>query len=165
MAKRLTTDALLLTAALIIFIVEAQIPPVVPVPGVKLGLANIITVYAIWRVGPKDAFLILIARIILGSVFAGQMISFLYSLGGGLLCFAAMLLVRKILKEDQLWVASVIGAIFHNVGQTLVAIAVFETVNVAFYFPVLLLSGIVTGVFTGVAAQALVRRMNGKIKP
>jgi heptaprenyl diphosphate synthase len=165
MAKRLTTDALLLTAALIIFIVEAQIPPVVPVPGVKLGLANIITVYAIRRVGPKDAFLILIARIILGSVFAGQMVSFLYSLGGGLLCFAAMLLVRRILKEDQLWVASVIGAIFHNVGQTIVAIAVFGTVNVAFYFPVLLLSGIVTGVFTGVAAQALVRRMNGKIKP
>ena len=165
MAKRLTTDALLLTAALIIFIVEAQIPPVVPVPGVKLGLANIITVYAIWRVGPKDAFLILIARIILGSVFAGQTVSFLYSLGGGLLCFAAMLLVRRILKEDQLWVASVIGAIFHNVGQTIVAIAVFGTVNVAFYFPVLLLSGIVTGVFTGVAAQALVRRMNGKIKP
>ena len=165
MAKRLTTDALLLTAALIIFIVEAQIPPVVPVPGVKLGLANIITVYAIRRVGPKDAFLILIARIILGSVFAGQTVSFLYSLGGGLLCFAAMLLVRRILKEDQLWVASVIGAIFHNVGQTIVAIAVFGTVNVAFYFPVLLLSGIVTGVFTGVAAQALVRRMNGKIKP
>jgi heptaprenyl diphosphate synthase len=165
MTKRLTTDALLLTAALIIFIIEAQIPPVVPVPGVKLGLANIITVYAIRRVGPKDAFLILIARIILGSVFAGQMVSFLYSLGGGLLCFAAMLLVRRILKEDQLWVASVIGAIFHNIGQTIVAIAVFGTVNVAFYFPVLLLSGIVTGVFTGVAAQALVRRMNGKIKP
>ena len=165
MAKRLTTDALLLTAALIIFIVEAQIPPVVPVPGVKLGLANIITVYAIWRVGPKDTLLILLGRIALGSIFAGQMMSFLYSLGGGLLCFAAMLLVRKILKEDQIWVASVIGAVFHNIGQTLVAIAVFETVNVAYYFPVLLLSGLVTGLFTGVAAQALIRRMNGKIKP
>ena len=165
MAKRLTTDALLLTAALIIFIIEAQIPPVVPVPGVKLGLANIITVYAIWRVGPKDTLLILLGRIALGSIFAGQMMSFLYSLGGGLLCFAAMLLVRKILKEDQIWVASVIGAVFHNIGQTLVAIAVFETVNVAYYFPVLLLSGLVTGLFTGVAAQALIRRMNGKIKP
>ncbi len=165
MAKRLTTDALLLTAALIIFIIEAQIPPVVPVPGVKLGLANIITVYAIWRVGPRDAFLILLARIILGSIFAGQMMSFLYSLCGGLLCFAAMLLVRKILKEDQIWVASVIGAVFHNIGQTLVAIAVFETVNVAYYFPVLLLSGLVTGLFTGIAAQVLIRRMNGKIKP
>ncbi len=165
MTKRLTTDALLLTAALIIFIIEAQIPPVVPVPGVKLGLANIITVYAIWRVGPKDTLLILLGRIALGSIFAGQMMSFLYSLGGGLLCFAAMLLVRKILKEDQIWVASVIGAVFHNIGQTLVAIAVFETVNVAYYFPVLLLSGLVTGLFTGVAAQALIRRMNGKIKP
>ena len=165
MAKRLTTDALLLTAALIIFIIEAQIPPVVPVPGVKLGLANIITVYAIWRVGPKDTLLILLGRIALGSIFAGQMMSFLYSLGGGLLCFAAMLLVRKILTEDQIWVASVIGAVFHNVGQTLVAIAVFETVNVAYYFPVLLLSGLVTGLFTGIAAQALIRRMNGKIKP
>ncbi len=165
MTKRLTTDALLLTAALIIFIIEAQIPPVVPVPGVKLGLANIITVYAVWRAGARDAFLILIARIILGSIFAGQMTSFLFSLGGGLLCFAAMLLVRKILSEDQIWVASVIGAVFHNIGQTIVAVAVFQTANVAFYFPVLLLSGLVTGLFTGVAAQALLKRLRGKIRP
>jgi len=165
MAKRLAADALLLTAALIIFIVEARIPPIVPVPGVKLGLANIITVYAIWRVGPRDAFLILIARVILGSIFTGQMMAFLYSLGGGLLCFAAMLLVRKILTEKQIWIASVIGALFHNIGQTLVAVAVFRTVNVAYYFPVLLLSGLVTGLFTGIAAQALIRRMRGKIEP
>ena len=162
--KRLTTDALLTSLALIIFIVEAQIPPLVPIPGVKLGLANIITVYALFRLGPKDAIAILLGRIVLGSVFAGQMISFFYSLAGGLLCFAVMMVLRKKLAEDQFWIASVIGAVFHNVGQILVAMVLFKTAAVAAYLPVLVVSGIVTGLFTGLAAQFVIDRMR-KIRP
>jgi len=151
--------ALLTALALIIFTLEAQIPAPVPIPGIKLGLANIITVYAMFVLGPRDTLCILLGRIFLGSVFSGAMITILYSLGGGLLCFLVMLLMRRILTQTQIWVCSVVGAVFHNIGQTLVAIAVFQTCAVAVYLPVLMLSGVVTGLFTGLCAQFLVNRM------
>ena len=106
--------------------------------------------------------MILVARILLGSLFAGQAMSLLYSLTGGLLCFAVMLLLKKILTRKQIWVASVIGAIFHNIGQILVAIVVTGTPTIVSYLPVLLLSGIAAGLFTGFAAQTFINRMNKK---
>ncbi len=160
MAKRLTKDALLLTAALVIYLLEAQIPPLVPLPGVKLGLANIITVYAIFRVGAKDTLAILLCRVLLGSVFGGNWMAFAYSLTGGLFCYCAMLLLRKNLTEKQIWVASAVGAVFHNIGQILVAMLLFRTAAVAVYFPVLVASGVVTGVFTGLCAQFLTARLD-----
>ena len=160
MAKRITRDALLLTAALVIYLLEAQLPPLAPLPGVKLGLANIITVYAMFRVGAKDALAILLLRVLLGSLFGGNWMAFAYSLAGGIFCYAAMLLLRKILTEKQIWVASAVGAIFHNIGQTLTAMALFRTAAVAVYFPVLVASGVVTGVFTGLCAQFLSARLD-----
>ena len=151
--------ALLTAVALILFTVEAQIPAPVPIPGVKLGLANIITVYAMFALGPWDTLCILLVRVFLGSVFSGQMSTLLYSLSGGLLCYLAMLLLRKILTEKQIWVCGVIGAVFHNIGQMLMAIAVFQSPSVVFYFPLLMLSGIITGLFTGLCAQLLIRRL------
>ena len=85
--KQMTTNALLTAIALTIFMIEAQIPSLVPIPGVKLGLANIITVFALFAFTPKDAFLILFVRVFLGSVFSGQISTLLYSLGGGFVCF------------------------------------------------------------------------------
>ena len=161
MTKRLTTMAMLTALALIIFIVEAQIPPPVPIPGVKLGLANIITVYAMFRLGPRDTFMILFVRIILGNIFAGSIMAMMFSMGGGLLCFAAMLLLRRIVTEKQIWVCSMIGAVFHNIGQMAVTIAVYETVELIIYLPVLMLSGIISGLFTGLCAQFLVNRLDG----
>ena len=158
-AARLTRMALLTAVALTIFVAEAQIPPIVPVPGVKLGLANIVTVYAMFRLGPWEALAILLARILLGSLFAGQMMSLLFSLAGGLLCYAVMLLLRRILTVRQIWVCGAIGAVCHNIGQIFVAAAVSRTLSVAVYLPVLMLSGIVTGTFTGLCAQFAVDRM------
>ena len=83
-ARRLTRAALLTAIALTIFLAEAQLPPPVPIPGIKLGLANIVTVYAMFVLGPRDTLLILLSRIFLGAVFSGQMMTLLYSLGGGL---------------------------------------------------------------------------------
>ena len=160
MARRITRDALLLTAALVIYLLEAQLPPLAPLPGVKLGLANIITVYAMFRVGAKDALAILLLRVLLGSLFGGNWMAFAYSLAGGIFCYAAMLLLRKVLTEKQIWVASAVGAIFHNIGQILVAMALFRTAAVAVYFPVLVASGVVTGVFTGLCAQLLAARLD-----
>lgn len=157
--KKLTTMALLTALALILFTVEAQIPPPVPIPGVKLGLANIITVYAMFALGPKEALCILLARVFLGSVFSGQMSTLFYSLSGGLLCYCAMLLLRKILTEQQIWVCSVIGAVFHNIGQMGMALMIFQSPSVLIYLPLLMLSGIVTGLFTGLCAQFLLRRL------
>lgn len=159
MTKRLTRMGLLTALALIIFSIEAQIPPIVPIPGVKMGLANIITVYAMFALGPRDTFLILICRIFLGSVFSGQMMTLFYSLGGGILCFLSMLIIRKFLTDDQIWICSVLGAIAHNIGQILVAIVIAHTPELVFYLPVLMISGILSGLFTGLCAQAVVKRL------
>ena len=157
--KRITKAALLTACALILFTVEAQLPSPVPIPGIKLGLANIITVYAMFALGPADTLGILLARVFLGSVFSGQMSTLLYSLSGGLLCYLAMLGLRRILTEKQIWVCGVIGGVCHNIGQLLTAIAVFQSASVLIYLPLLMLSGILTGLFTGLCAQLLLGRL------
>lgn len=157
--KKLARMALLTAVALIIFMVEAQIPPPVPIQGVKLGLANIVTVYAMFALSPGQALAILVCRVFGGSVFSGQPMTILYSLGGGLLCWCVMLLLRRVLTRRQIWVAGVLGAVAHNAGQVLVAIALTRTPGLIVYLPVLTLSGILTGAFTGTAAQALLERL------
>lgn len=161
--KHITRLALLTTIALILFTVEAQLPPLVPIPGVKLGLANIVTVYAMFRYGPRDALLILLTRVFLGSVFAGAMMAFLFSLAGGLLCWLIMIPLRRILSEKQIWVCGIIGAVFHNIGQMLVCLAVYQTTAVLVYLPVLMLSGILTGLFTGLVAYFLLKWLKGRV--
>lgn len=156
--KQLTFCALLTAIALTIFVAESQIPPVVPVPGMRLGLANIVTVYAMFALGPADTLMILLCRIFLGSLFAGGS-TFLYSLAGGLLCYLSMLLLRKILTEKQLWVCGAIGAIFHNLGQMGAAILIARTPQLLLYLPVLLITGVIAGAFTGLGAQFLLARV------
>ena len=157
--KRLTRAALLTAIALTIFMVEAQLPALAPIPGIKLGLANIVTVYAMFLLGPADTLAILLCRVFLGSLFAGQLMTMLYSLGGGLACYAVMLLLRRLLTRKQIWVCGILGAIAHNIGQICVAIAVTRTSGLLYYLPVLMVSGILTGCFTGLCAQFLVGRM------
>lgn len=158
MTRRLTRAALLTALALIIFVLESQIPPPVPIPGLKLGLANIVTVYAMFRLGSKDTLAILLARILLGGLLTGAVSALLFSLAGGLLCYLAMLALRRVLTVRQLWVCGAIGAVFHNLGQTAAAIGIYRTTAVAVYLPVLLFTGVITGSFTGLAAQFLVNR-------
>lgn len=160
-AKRLARGALLTAIALTIFMVEAQIPPLAPVPGMKLGLANIVTVYAMFALGPGDTLMILLARVILGSLFAGGM-TLPYSLAGGLLCYLSMLVLRNLLTEKQLWVCGAIGAIFHNLGQMGAAILIARTPQLIYYLPILMFTGIIAGAFTGLAAQFLLARIRGR---
>ena len=145
--------------ALIIFIVELRIPNLVPIPGVKLGLANIVTVYAVYRYRPVEVFLIVLVRIVLGSMFSGTALSFLYSLGGAVCCLCGMLLLKRVIPLSCLWLSSPCGAVFHNIGQIVVAMLVMRTSAVLVYLPTLMISGIVAGLFTGVCGQILVRRI------
>ena len=140
-AGRLTRLALLTAIALTIFMAEAQIPVAVPIPGVKLGLANIVTVYAVFVLGPGDALMILTARVFLGAVFSGQMMTLFYSLGGGLLCWAVLTLLRRLFTKEQLWLCSPVSAVFHNLGQLLVAAALMKTWAVLAYLPYLVIAG------------------------
>ena len=156
---RLVRGALLTAVALTIFMVEAQIPAPVPIPGIKLGLANIVTLYALFVLGPWDALGILLARILLGSLFAGNMMVLLYSLAGGLLCWAISCGLKNIMTLRQIWLCSIFGAIAHNLGQMAVAVAITRTLGLLVYLPALMLSGVFAGAFTGWAAQFLVHRM------
>ena len=151
-ASRLTTLALLTALALILSLVESALPPLAPIPGIKLGLANIITLLALYLMAPSDALLILLVRILLASLFAGQAMSFLYSLAGGLLCFVAALASKKLLAAHFIVLTGMISAIFHNIGQILVAYLLTQTAGVFLYFPILLISGLITGLFTGLCA-------------
>ena len=162
-ARRITLLALLTAIALTIFMVEAQLPALAPIPGVKLGLANVVTLYAVFVLGPSDALLVLCARVFLGAVFAGQMMTLLYSGGGGLLAWVVMVGLSKLLTKKHLWLCSPIAAVFHNIGQLLVAAAVMKTWVVMAYLPYLILSGVVTGLFTGLCAQFVLNRLE-KVK-
>ena len=158
--KKLTAMALLTAIALTIFMVEAQIPPVVPLPGVKLGLSNIVTVFAVFAMGPKEAAAILFCRIFLGSIFAGNFSSILYSASGGALAILVTILLRRVLTHKQLWVAGSLGAVAHSVGQMAMAVFMTGTPTIAVYLPMLVAISIVTGLFTGLCAQFLVNRGN-----
>ncbi len=160
-AKRLAYMAVLTAVALTIFVIEAQLPPIVPLPGIKLGLANIVTVYAVFALGPGPAGMILLARVLLGSLYAGGL-TILYSLAGGICCWLVMVALRKLVTEKQLWVCSMFGAMAHNLGQMGAALLITRTPAVAAYLPVLLLSGLITGVFTGLCAQLLLARLKKK---
>ena len=154
-AGRITRLALLTAIALTIFMVEAQLPVVTVVPGIKLGLANIVTVYAMFTLGPGDALMILAGRIFLGAVFSGQMMTLIYSAAGGILSWCVLLLLRKLLDRRQIWLCSPVAGVFHNLGQLLAAAAVMKTWTVLAYLPYLILAGIIAGLFTGVAPHAL----------
>ena len=158
--RKITLLALLTAIALTIFMVEAQIPALVPIPGIKLGLANIVTVFAVFALGPKDACLVLAARIFLGAVFAGNFSTIFYSAAGGALAIAVTILLRKILTKNQLWVAGALGAVAHSIGQMTMAVLLTGTPGLIVYLPVMMAVSIVTGTFTGLCAQFLVNRGN-----
>ena len=158
--KKLSLMAMLTAASIIVFVIEAQIPAPVPVPGVKLGLANVITLIAMLLLGRREAGLILAVRIVMGSVFAGGVSAFLFSISGGVLAYAVMCITVTRFPRKMLWVVSALAAVAHNLGQLLAAIAVTKTAALMVYAPVLLASGIITGVFTGLVAMYLVRRLD-----
>jgi len=167
--RKLTMMSILTAAALIVFMIESFIPPPVPIPGVKLGLANAVTLFALFYSGKEsganrltvaNVLMILICRIILGSVFTGRIVAFIYSISGGLLSFAAQAVIKQFITGKQIWACGAIGAVFHNVGQIIAAVFVTGTPSIAAYLPVLIITGVITGIITGFIAQFSVMRIN-----
>lgn len=151
--KRLTLLAFFTTIAMAVHYVESLLPVFVPIPGIKLGLANIITLIVLQSFSAKEAFLVLLARILLVSFVFGQFVSLLYSLAGAILCLLAMWLINKLLKGDYLFLTSIFGALFHNMGQLLIAMLLTKSLAVLTYLPFFVLSAALTGLFTGLCAH------------
>ena len=167
--RKLTFMAVLTSVALIVFIIEAQIPLPVPIPCAKLGLANTVTLFALFYSTGKqratdsfttaDALMILACRIILGAVFTGRIVAFIYSIVGGLLGFAAQAALKRFVTNKQIWACGAVGAIFHNIGQILAAMIVTGTPSIIAYLPLLIIAGTITGTVTGLAAQYTLTRI------
>ncbi len=160
--SKMTELSLLTAAALILYVVESWFPVPVPIPGVKLGLANIVTVAAVYRFKPGEVTILVVVRLLLGSFFAGNMSALLFSGGGALFCLAGMLLLSKVLSPKDIPVCSVLGAILHNIGQMAVAVWVMRDVRVLAYLPILLVTGCIAGLFTGLCARAVEKRIPKK---
>ncbi len=157
--KKLALMALLTAIALTIFVVENQLPAPVPIPGVKLGLANIITLVTMLLLGKKEAGAVLLVRVLMGAMFAGSPSTLLFSAAGGALAWLVMCLTVGLFGEKQLWIVSALAGLAHNAGQLLTCALVVKTPGVFAYAPILAVSGVITGVFTGLAAMYLIRAL------
>ena len=147
-ARRVALYGMLTALAFILSYVESLVPVTLGIPGVKLGLANLVVVIALYTLDLKGAFVISVVRIVLSGLTFGGLFSMLYSLAGGLFSFAVMAILSRKKLFGTVGV-SVCGGVAHNIGQLLVAMAVLETESVWYYFPVLLISGSVAGVLIG----------------
>lgn len=152
MTKRVAYSAMLVALAMIFSYVEALIPFSFGIPGIKLGLANLVVVIGLFFLKPLQVFGILIARIVLTAFMFGNMSSLLYSLAGGMLSFCVMLLLKKC-KGFSIIGISMAGGVSHNVGQLVVAAWVVENLHVFYYMPVLLVVGLITGMLIGTVGQ------------
>ena len=161
--KRLVSDGVLTAFALIIFILEMQLPPLLPIPGIKLGLSNIVTLFALCFLGGKDAFLIVTARILLGAALTGNPAAMLYSLAGGLCCLGVESLLFFVCHIKPIWAVSAVGAIIHNTAQLAAAALVTKTSAVFFYLPFLWAAAIPTGLFTGLCIAYLAKHHRGTL--
>ena len=145
--------------ALILSYVEALIPISFGVPGIKLGLANLIIVIVLYKSSRvSDALIISIIRIVLSGFMFGNMFAIIYSLAGGILSFAVMCLLKRCDSFSIIGV-SIVGGVFHNIGQLVVAMIVVETYSIGFYLPVLLIAGLITGALIGIVAGEVLKRI------
>lgn len=144
--------------ALIFSYVETLIPIQFGIPGVKLGLANLIIVIALYRMKLSEVYLLSIVRVLLAGFIFGNYFSIIYSLAGGILSLTVMALLRKKGGFSVIGV-SIAGGVFHNIGQLIVASVIVETFSVMYYVPVLLVAGLVTGLLIGIASDSMLKRL------
>ncbi|MEO2239291.1 Gx transporter family protein [Dorea sp. YH-dor226] len=158
MKSRVAYFGVFTALALIFSYVETLIPINFGIPGVKLGLANLIIVVALYKLPLQEVYLLSIVRILLSGFIFGNYFSILYSLAGGLLSLSVMALLKRRNSFSVMGI-SVAGGVFHNVGQMTVAMLVVETFSVAYYFPVLMIAGLVTGLLIGILSNEMLKRL------
>jgi len=145
--------ALMISQALVLSFIESLIPYSVPIPGVKLGLTNIITLIVIIFFGMREAILVVIVRTVLSALFGGGLYTFLFSITGGI--FSAIImafLYKNALGKLSITGISIAGAVSHNIGQLLVAGVTIKTSEIFYYTPVLMISGVITGLCIGICS-------------
>ncbi len=158
MAKKVSLIAMFSAFAVMVSYIETFIPSI-GIPGVKLGLANIVIVLAIYLLNVKYAIVIDLVRILIVGFLFGNLFSIYFALAGAFLSILVMVILKK-LFDFSIITISVFGGIFHNVGQILVAMFVVSSYNIWFYFPVLLIAGLICGLIIGILARILVRSAN-----
>lgn len=160
MKSRVAYFGVFTALALIFSYIETLIPVNFGIYGVKLGLANLIIVIALYKIGTGEAFLLSVVRVVLSGFLFGNYFSIIYSLAGGLLSLTVMSLLKKSDGFSVMGV-SIAGGVFHNIGQLIVAMLVVETFSVVYYVPVLLIAGLLAGLVIGIAANEMLGRLKG----
>lgn len=158
---KLTLSALFCTVALILSYIESLIPPFFAVPGIKLGLSNIISVYLLYTLGFKYALTVALLRVALSSLLFGTTLTLAYSLSGALLSLLLMYLFKKLSLFSEVGV-SIIGGISHNAAQIGVAVIIMQTNQIVYYLPPLLVSGTITGAVIGIGGALLIKKLKFK---
>lgn len=158
--KRTVFLALMVAYSLVLYIIESMLPTLYFIaPGAKLGLTNIVTLSMMYILGAKEAFIVMVVRIVMSSIFGGSMSAFMYSFGGGVLSLLAMFLVKKAnFKSVSIIGISVIGALFFNIGQLLVSAAVIKNISIFVYLPILTYISLGTGILVGYASKFMIER-------
>lgn len=155
---KIATYGLLIALAFILSYIETLIPLNFTIPGMKLGLANLVVIIALYGMGGKEAFTLSMLRIVLVSLSFGNLSSMAFSIAGGFLSYLAMVLFKKF-KLFSMTGVSIIGGVTHNIGQIVVAIFVVENINIIYHLPILLISGAVTGTLIGIVGALILNRI------
>ena len=156
--KKTAYLGLLIALAFVFSYIEFLIPVNIGVPGAKLGLANLVVIVAMYTLNERDTFVLSMIRIVLVGFTFANLASMLYSLAGGILSYVAMIVAKR-MKVLSITGVSVIGGVFHNIGQIIMAICVVKTASLVYYLPVLMVSGIVAGVAIGVLGGMVTKRI------
>ena len=151
--KKIALLAMFAALSLGIYALESAVPNPVPIPGIKLGLANIITLAVLKKYGLRDAALVLLVRILLSALLFGSLMSLMYSATGGALCLLGEYIINRLLSGKALVITGIFGAILHNAGQMLVAFILTSVPDVLFLVPYLLVAAVLTGLFTSLATH------------
>lgn len=158
MTRKIAISGIFISMAMVLAFFEGLIPMNFGIPGVKLGLANIVALTALFVLGPIYAIAIQIGRVVLTALMFGNMAGLLYSLSGGILSILAMILIYKIKRPLFGIIAiSVFGAVFHNIGQIVAASLIVQDLRISYYLPILMLSGAVAGILIGIVCKFLVK--------
>ncbi len=157
--KKLTFLSVCVALAMILSYVESLVPPFVSVPGVKVGLANSVSLFILYAYGAREAACVSIIRVCLSALLFGSAVSLIYSLSGAVLSLVGMIILKRVPIFNILAV-SVSGAVLHNAAQIIVACLIMENAAIAYYLPALIISGTVAGVAIGTLAALLVKKLS-----
>ena len=147
-----------LALALVFSYIESFIPVALAIPGIKLGIANIVIVMVLYLFGPGEAFVISIVRVVLSGFLFGNMFGIIYGMCGAVLSLAVMIIIRNT-RQFHVITVSAIGGVAHNLGQIMIASVIVQNYNVMYYFAVLMIAGAITGILIGIVSDIMIKRL------